>query len=66
MLYVKGFCDVDTSKVTAKEAAFFALGNDVFQLTFKTKRRDTLYFPNSLLAEGRSSPSNDFERFRKI
>ena len=41
-------------QVTAKEAAFFALGNDVFQLTFKSKRRDTLYFPNSLLAEGRS------------
>lgn len=40
--------------IRAKESAFWDLGGDVFQLTFRTKRRDALYFPKSLLAEGRN------------
>ncbi|CAE7577830.1 unnamed protein product [Symbiodinium natans] len=40
--------------VRAKEVAFWQAGADVFQLTFKTVRADTLFFPNSMIAEGRN------------
>ncbi|CAJ1364875.1 unnamed protein product [Effrenium voratum] len=40
--------------VTAKESAFWDAGADVFKLTFRTRRQDALFFPNSLLAEGRN------------
>ncbi|CAE7824570.1 unnamed protein product [Symbiodinium sp. CCMP2592] len=40
--------------VYAKEVALWKAGADVFQLTFKTVRADTLFFPNSMIAEGRN------------
>eukprot|EP00439_Symbiodinium_sp_Y106_P060142 s858_g8.t2 len=41
-------------RVYAKEVALWQAGADVFQLTFKTVRADTLFFPNSMIAEGRN------------
>ena len=48
----QGFCS--RAQVYAKEVALWQAGVDVFQLTFKTIRADTLFFPNSMIAEGRN------------
>ena len=40
--------------VSAAEEAMWGGGADVFVSTFRTQRRDALFFPNSLLAEGRN------------
>ncbi|CAK9033542.1 Uncharacterized protein (Fragment) [Durusdinium trenchii] len=41
--------------VASKESAFWAFGADVFKLTFRTRRRDALWFPKSVIAEGRNA-----------
>ena len=52
---LRGFCTVSfAAEVYAKEVALWQAGADVFQLTFKTVRADTLFFPNSMIAEGRN------------
>lgn len=40
--------------VSEKEAAFWSADADVFTLTYRTRRPEALYFPQSLLAEGRN------------
>ena len=51
---VRQCLEISWCQVTAKEEAFWQAGADVFQLTFKTVRADALFFPQSMIAEGRN------------